>query len=53
LTRLQELEELLKEQETSIAALTEKLEATKVSLQAENHALSLKHDKEIKKLGIN
>lgn len=49
LTRLQELEELLKEQESTIASLNEKLEYTKASLQAENRALVLKKDKEIKK----
>jgi len=49
LARLQELEELLKEQEATIASLNEKLENTKASLQAENHALVLKKDKEIKK----
>ena len=41
---------MLKEQEASVVALTEKLETTKVTLQAENRALSLKHDKEMKKL---
>ena len=49
LARLQELEELLKEQEATIASLNEKLEYTKASLQAENHAVVLKKDKEIKK----
>ncbi|XP_065911878.1 centrosomal protein of 290 kDa-like isoform X3 [Dysidea avara] len=50
LARLQELEELLKEQEATIVSLNEKLEFTKASLQAENHALVLKKDKEIKKI---
>ena len=39
----------MKEQEATIASLNEKLEYTKASLQAENHAVVLKKDKEIKK----